>query len=198
MLLANNIVPRSSEPLEPQESALDAATPPTSETSSGKRKHFKVEKDVESGLESDDEEGIREKALLVCFTFHVVNYWQFFVVRLISRDARRKLRDTKLRLRGSERVWRTANLNVRRTSWRWNINLSLYQVKLLNWHDNSCSLSDPLHTCRYLFAHFCFRVFLCNLVFALKCIHSASRNLIAVFLLPVLISKCQDMSEPKN
>ena len=74
MLRANDIVPRNAEPLVPQESALDVATPPTSETSLGKRKHFKVEKDVESGLESDDEESIREKALLVCFTFHVVNY----------------------------------------------------------------------------------------------------------------------------
>ena len=74
MLLANNIVPRSSEPLEPQEFPLDAVTPPTSEMSSGKRKHIKAEKDVESELESDDEESIRERALLVCFTFHVVNY----------------------------------------------------------------------------------------------------------------------------
>ena len=74
MLRANDIVPRNAEPLVPQESALDVATPPTSETSLGKRKHFKVEKDVESGLESDDEESIRERALLVCFTFHVVNY----------------------------------------------------------------------------------------------------------------------------
>ena len=48
-------------------SVLDAATPPTSEASSGKQKHIKVEKDVESGLESDDEESIREKALLVCY-----------------------------------------------------------------------------------------------------------------------------------
>ena len=74
MLRANDIVPRNPELLEPQKSALDAVTPPTSETSSGKRKRIKAEKDVESGLESDDEEGIREKALLVCFTFHVVNY----------------------------------------------------------------------------------------------------------------------------
>ena len=73
MLLANDIVPRNPEPLEPQESVLDAATPPTSETSSGKQKHIKVEKDVESGLESDDEESITEKALLVRFIFHVVN-----------------------------------------------------------------------------------------------------------------------------
>ena len=73
MLFANDIVPRNAEPPVPQES-LDVATPPTSETSLGKRKHIKAEKDVESGLESDDEEGIREKALLVCFTFHVVNY----------------------------------------------------------------------------------------------------------------------------
>ena len=74
MLLANDIVLRNPEPPEPQEFTLDAVTPPTSETSSGKRKHIKAEKDVESGLESDDEESIRERALLVCFTFHVVNY----------------------------------------------------------------------------------------------------------------------------
>ena len=71
MLLANDIVPRNPEPLEPQESALDAAAPSTSET---KGEHFKVKKEVESGLESDDEDSIREKALLVGFRFHVVNY----------------------------------------------------------------------------------------------------------------------------
>jgi hypothetical protein len=68
MLHANDIVPRNPEPLEPQEYALDTVTP---ETSSGKGKQFKVEKDVESGLETDDEESMKEKALLVCFRFHV-------------------------------------------------------------------------------------------------------------------------------
>ena len=71
MLLANDIVPRNPEPLEPQESALDAAALSTSET---KGEHFKVKKEVESGIESDDEDSIREKALSVCFIFHVVNY----------------------------------------------------------------------------------------------------------------------------
>ena len=76
MLHANDIAPRdpASELLESQES-LDAVTPPTSETSSGKGKHLEVKKEVESGIESDDEESIREKALLVCFGFHYrVNY----------------------------------------------------------------------------------------------------------------------------
>ena len=75
MLLANETVPRDPEPPEPQESALDAVAPPTSETSSGKGKHLEVKMEVESGIESDDEESIREKALLVCFGFHYrVNY----------------------------------------------------------------------------------------------------------------------------
>ena len=68
MLRANDIVPHP-EPLEPQEHALDTLL--TSETSSGKGKHCKVEK-VESG--SEDEDIMKEKALLVCFRFHVVNY----------------------------------------------------------------------------------------------------------------------------
>lgn len=67
MLQANDIVPRSPEPLEPQEHALD--TPPASEMSSGKGKHFKVKKEVGSGPETDDsdEDSMREKALLVRF-----------------------------------------------------------------------------------------------------------------------------------
>ena len=74
MLHANDIAPRDPELLESQRS-LDAVTPPTSETSSGKGKHLEVKKEVESGIESDDEESIREKALLVCFGFHYrVNY----------------------------------------------------------------------------------------------------------------------------
>ena len=70
MLRANDIVPRNPEPLEPQENALD--TPPTSETFSGKGEQVKEE--VESGSESDDEDSMREKALLVRFRFHVANY----------------------------------------------------------------------------------------------------------------------------
>ena len=70
MLHANDIVPRNPEPLASQE-ALD--TPPISETSSGKGKQrFKVEKEVESG--SEDEDSMKEKALLVRFIFHVVIY----------------------------------------------------------------------------------------------------------------------------
>ena len=103
MLRANDIVPRNPEPLEPQKSALDTVTPPKSETSSGKGKHFNVKKEVESGLEIDDKDSIKEKALLVRFIFHVVNYQQFIVARRKLRDARRRLRDTRLKLRGLER-----------------------------------------------------------------------------------------------
>ena len=104
MLRANDIVPRNPELLEPQKSALDAVTPPKSETSSGKGKYFNVKKEVESGLEIDDKDSIKEKALLVRFIFYVlVNYQQFIVARRKLRDARRRLRDTRLRLRGSER-----------------------------------------------------------------------------------------------
>ena len=71
MLRANGIAPQNPEPREPKEHA------PTSETSSGKGKHFKVEKEVESGCE--DEDSMREKALLVCFRFLVVNYLQFII-----------------------------------------------------------------------------------------------------------------------
>ena len=74
MLRVNDIVPQNSEPLESQEHALN--TPPTSKTSSRKGEHSKVKEEVESGSEIDDEDSmsLREKALLVCFRFHVVNY----------------------------------------------------------------------------------------------------------------------------
>jgi hypothetical protein len=62
MLLANDIVPRNPELLDPQEHTLD--TPPISETPSG---NSNVKKEAESESESDDEESIREKALLVRF-----------------------------------------------------------------------------------------------------------------------------------
>ena len=92
ILRANNIVPRSpdSERFEPEHD-----TPPTSETSSAKGEHSKVKNEVESGSETDDEDSImREKALLVCFRFHVVNYYQFFIdfSRLKSKDAKPRLR----------------------------------------------------------------------------------------------------------
>ena len=74
MLRANDIVPRNPEPLEPQESVLDASTPHTSETSSRKGERFKVKNDLEFGSETDDENSIREKALFVRFRFHVVIY----------------------------------------------------------------------------------------------------------------------------
>ena len=64
MLRANDIVPRNPEPPEPL--ALD--TQPTS-MSSGKGGHVKVEEEVESG--SEDEDSMREKALLVRFRFHI-------------------------------------------------------------------------------------------------------------------------------
>jgi hypothetical protein len=76
MLRANDIVPRNPELPKPQEHALE--TPPTSETSSGKGEYStKVKREVESGSEIDDDEdslSIREKALLVCFRFYIVNY----------------------------------------------------------------------------------------------------------------------------
>ena len=67
MLRANDIVPRNLEALEHQEpETLD--TPPASEMSLGKREQgYKVEKEVEFG--SDDEDSMREKALLVRFIF---------------------------------------------------------------------------------------------------------------------------------
>jgi len=57
MLRANDIAP----PLEPQE---PLNIPPTSETSSRKRGHFEVKKEDDSGSETDDEDRVREKALL--------------------------------------------------------------------------------------------------------------------------------------
>jgi hypothetical protein len=75
MLRANDIIPRNPEPPKPQERALE--TPPTSETSSGKGEDStEVKSEVESGSEIDDEDSlsIREKALLVCFRFYIVNY----------------------------------------------------------------------------------------------------------------------------
>jgi hypothetical protein len=63
MLRANGIVPRNSKP---QEHNLD--TPSTSKTSSEKGENSKVKKEAESDSEIDsDEDGIREKALLVRF-----------------------------------------------------------------------------------------------------------------------------------
>ena len=75
MLHANDIVARNPEPLAPQD-APD--TPSTSEMSSGKGKQcFKVEIEVESG--SEDEDSMKEKALLVRFINHVVNYRQLII-----------------------------------------------------------------------------------------------------------------------
>jgi len=61
MLRANDIAPQI---IEPQVHAPDTVTSSTSETSSGKGKQFKVKKEVVSRLETDDEDSIREKALL--------------------------------------------------------------------------------------------------------------------------------------
>ena len=69
MLRANDIAPRNPELLE---AALD--TPPTSETSSSNEEHFRVKKEAESGSEIDDDDSIREKALLVRFRFYLVKY----------------------------------------------------------------------------------------------------------------------------
>jgi hypothetical protein len=55
MLRANGIVPRNP--------TLD--TPPPPETSSGKGEHSKLKEEVESEFETDDEDDMREKALLV-------------------------------------------------------------------------------------------------------------------------------------
>ena len=66
MLRANDIVPRNPEPFEPQE-----YTPLTSEMSTRKGENSKVKKEVESGSDTDDDDRIREKALLVRFRFHV-------------------------------------------------------------------------------------------------------------------------------
>ena len=73
MLRAIEIAPRMPGPesLEPQDHAPDTVTLPTSETSSGKGEHLKVKKEVQSRLETDDEDSMREKALLVSFKFHV-------------------------------------------------------------------------------------------------------------------------------
>jgi hypothetical protein len=63
MLHANGIVPRNPEPHQ-------VDTPPSpAETSSGKRERseLEVKEEVESELEADDEDGMREKALLVRF-----------------------------------------------------------------------------------------------------------------------------------
>ena len=74
MLRANDIVPlaRYPEPLEPQD------TPPTSKMPSGKARgeYVQVKKEVESRSKNYDEDSLnmREKALLVCFRFHVENY----------------------------------------------------------------------------------------------------------------------------
>jgi len=63
ILRANGIVPRNPEPLQPQENnTLD--TPPSPETSSGKGKRSRVKEEDDSELETDDEDNMREKALL--------------------------------------------------------------------------------------------------------------------------------------
>ena len=69
MLRANDIAPRNPELLE---ATLD--TPSTSETPSSNVKHFKVKKEAEFESEIDDDDSIREKALLVRFRFCLVKY----------------------------------------------------------------------------------------------------------------------------
>jgi hypothetical protein len=65
MLRANDIVPRNPELLESQEHTLD--TPPIAETSSGNGEYSKLKREAESGSDSDDEDSMREKVLLVRF-----------------------------------------------------------------------------------------------------------------------------------
>jgi hypothetical protein len=92
MLRANDIVPQNPEPLEPQVHTLD-----TLPTSSGKGEpRVKKEGESRAGSETDDEDSIREKALLVRLRFHVVNYCRFIIyfARLKSRDARLRLRES--------------------------------------------------------------------------------------------------------
>ena len=72
MLQAIEVVPRNPKSPEYREHTLDVSRTP--ETSSGKRKHSEVKEEVESEGEFEDEDGKREKALLVCFIFHVINY----------------------------------------------------------------------------------------------------------------------------
>ena len=62
MLRANGIVPQNPEPLEPQERTLN--TPPSTERM-GEHSKVNEEPKVESELETDDEDDMREKALLV-------------------------------------------------------------------------------------------------------------------------------------
>lgn len=71
MLQANEIAPRNPESLGSQEVAPD--TPPTS---LGKVIP-KVESDSEE--ESEDEEGKRERALLVCFRYIMVNFQELIL-----------------------------------------------------------------------------------------------------------------------
>lgn len=94
MLHANDIVPRNPEPLRPQEHALD--TLPTSEMSTGKGENSKVKKEAEVSSDTEDDDSmIREKALLVRFIFHVLDYWQFIIdfdrpsLRKLGREGRR-------------------------------------------------------------------------------------------------------------
>ena len=99
MLRANDIVPRNPEPLEPQVHTHDIPT--TSGTPIGKGETSKVKREaVEEGLgsDTDDENSMREKALLVCFrlgfsyTRLPTIYHRFFFFRPKFRDARLRLR----------------------------------------------------------------------------------------------------------
>lgn len=99
MLRANDIVPRNPEPLAPQKRALD--TPSTSQMSTRMGEQFKVKKEADgSGSDTDDEDSIKEKALLVCFRFSRTKATDS--LSLID-FVRLKFRDARLRLRGSGR-----------------------------------------------------------------------------------------------
>lgn len=71
MLRANDIVPRNPKLLESQEHSHDI--PSISEMSSEKSECSRLKREAESAAESDDEDSMRERALLVRFRIQVVN-----------------------------------------------------------------------------------------------------------------------------
>ena len=114
MLRANDIVPRNPEPLEPQVHTHDIPT--TSGTSIGKGETSKVKREaVEEGLgsDTDDENSMREKALLVCFrlgfsyTRLPTIYHRFFFfqaeVQRCQAEVEKIRKERNLRDTGSER-----------------------------------------------------------------------------------------------
>ena len=70
MLRANGIVPHP-EPLQVEPKQHTSDNPPSPETSSGKgeRSESKVKEEIDTELETEDENNMREKALLVHFLY---------------------------------------------------------------------------------------------------------------------------------